>query len=209
MFNATWWRICRLRNKTYWIYERWRRNHKTPSETEEVSDSKILEHCSEKARFFPKLEAFHFYKKWSLSAFAVIKLPDIFPHARFFLIRFFLYRWPTVAVRLSVIYVSQYLCCALFPSRRQWGQQQWHSSPVSDGRRRSQHWGHHLTSSLPLSQRGQHPAGGAERAQGGGGPAQWQGQRQRLDIPSLYASMLEIMTWKRVLKAGTVFDLLV
>uniref|UniRef100_A0AAQ4S9A0 alpha-1,2-Mannosidase n=1 Tax=Gasterosteus aculeatus aculeatus TaxID=481459 RepID=A0AAQ4S9A0_GASAC len=63
--------------------------------------------------------------------------------------------------------------------RRQRGQQQRHGSPLPDGGRRPQHGRHPHAPPLPLPQGGQHPVGGAEGVQGGGGAAERQSPGQR------------------------------
>lgn len=80
--------------------------------------------------------------------------------------------------------------CQLSPSRRQRGQQQRHGSPVSDGGGWPQHRWRHLASTFPLPQGGQHPVGGTEGVQGGGGAAERQSQRQRCDITHSHASLI-------------------
>lgn len=90
-------------------------------------------------------------------------------------------------------WTTLYFCVFFFliPSLRwQRRQQQWHGSPVPNGGRWPQHRRRHPASPLPLPQGGQHPVGGAEGVQGGGGAAEWQSQRQRWGITHLHPFLL-------------------
>ena len=94
-----------------------------------------------------------------------------------------------LSIKWQVISLSHRLLPFSSP-RWQRGQQQWHGSPLSDGRGRPQHGWRHDASPLPLPQGGQHPVGGAEGVQGGGSADERQSQRPRCDITPSHAFLM-------------------